>query len=182
MEASTDTQARRGGDCGRAIHGGKAMAALGCSGERGGDGSGGERERRGGRGRAWGRAGGGIEEAGGCWRSYPPVVAGERVRRGRAPVPTRVGGTGKGGGRGRRAGSAGWARWQGRWLAGPFGPGGKGGFFFFPFFSFSFFYVLFYLIWAFKQFINLCHLHHNCLCHIWHCPNIFVSIFENFYC
>ena len=76
--------------------------------------------------REWGRVGGGIEEAGGCWRSYPPVVAGERVRRGRAPVPTRVGGTEKGGGRGRRAGSAGWARRQGLWLAGPFGPGGRG--------------------------------------------------------
>ena len=72
MEASTDTQAQRGGDCGRAIHGSEAMAALDCGGEQGGDGSGGERERRGGRGRAWGRVGGGIEEAGGVLAILSP--------------------------------------------------------------------------------------------------------------
>ena len=58
----------------------------------------------------WGRLGGETEGAR-RRRPYPLVVAGERVRRGRTPVPTRVRGTGKGGDRGRRAGSAGWARW-----------------------------------------------------------------------
>ena len=170
----TDTQARRGVDCGRAIHDGEAMAALGCGGEQGGDGSGGERERRGGRGRAWGRVGGGIEEAG-ALAILSPCDAGEGVRWRPRPVAARNRGTGRG------CGAGSWAGWvAGCWLAGPFGPGGRGVFFFFPFFSF--FYVLFYLIWAFKQFINLCHLHNNCLCHIWHCPNIFVSTFENFIC
>ena len=63
--------------------------------------------------REWGRVGGGIEEAG-AWRPYPLLDAGEGVRWRRAPVPTRVGGTGKGdeaGGLGRLLVS--WARWAG---------------------------------------------------------------------
>ena len=63
METSTDTQARRRGDFGHAIHGGEAMAALGCSGERGGDGFGGERERRRSRGECGGEWGGETEGA-----------------------------------------------------------------------------------------------------------------------
>ena len=97
------------------------MAVLGCSRERGGDGSGGEREGAGAEGER-----GGEWEVGSRRRGRGSLILpGEVVGRERAPVPTRVGGTGKGGGRGRRAGSAGWARWQGLWLAGPFGPGGR---------------------------------------------------------
>ena len=145
MEASTDTQARRGGDCGRAIHGGEAMAALGCGGERGGDGSGGERERRGGRGRAWGRVGGRIEEAGGAGDLIPRLVAGEGGSVGTRPVPTRVGGTGEGDAVRElgRLGRPGWlrARGVGRWPCGWVGLPGPGGFP--PFLFFCNFFLLF---------------------------------------
>ena len=78
--------------------------------------------------------------------SPPGVGAGEAVGRGRAPVPTRVGGTGKGdeaGGLGRRLAS--WARWAG--LACELGRLVQWGFLFFSFlyFSFLFYFTLKYL-------------------------------------
>ena len=115
MEASTDTQTRRGGDYGRVIHGGEAMAALGCGGERGGDGSGGERERRGGRGRAWGRVGGETEGAR-RRRPYPHASSpARRVRLGRALFRPASGEQGKG----TLCGD--WAGWAGQADCGPGG-------------------------------------------------------------
>ena len=82
-----------GDGCGRAFHGGGSMAVLGCDG-------------RGERGGSEG-SGGGIEEAE-AWRPYPLLDTGEGVQWRRAPVPTLVGGTGKGRERrGRRARPAG---------------------------------------------------------------------------
>jgi len=73
--------------------------------------------------------------------SPPGVDAGEAVGRGRAPVPTLVGGTGKGRERpGERAGSAGWARWAGlvaSWAAWSRGV-------LFSFFSFVFCFCIFF--------------------------------------
>ena len=136
--------------------------------------------------RVWGRVGRGNRR-GAAWRPYPLVVAGERVRRGRTPVLTLVGGTVKWRERpGEWAGSAGWARWAG--LAASWAAWSRGG----PFLSFSFCLLLLYFLFFsfsvlfnlghFKYFINLCLLHLNYLCHIWHYPNIFVSTFENFCC
>ena len=58
-----------------------------------------------------------------------------------------------------------------------------------PFFVclFSVFFYYFFLLCLnhfkpFSHFIKMCLLHHNYLCNIWQPPNIFVSIFENFYC
>ena len=113
------------------------------------------------------------DRGGAAWRPYPLVVIGERVRRGRAPVPTRVGGTGKGGGRGRRAGSAGWARWV-SWARWPRGVWGV-----FLSLSFFFFSVLFHFK-VFSLLLKMCFLHHNYLCNIWRPPNIFVSILKTF--
>ena len=50
-------------------------------------------------------------------------------------------------------------------------------------FVFSFLFLFCFIQFrAFKYFIKLCLLLHNYLCHFWHCPNIFVSTFENFCC
>ena len=154
------------------------MAALGCGGERGGEvrwlwrGVGGARTE------ASVGVSGRRDRGGAAWRPYPLVVAGERVRRGRAPVPTRVGGTGKGGGRGRRAGSAGWARWVSwaRWPRGVWGVFLSLSFFLFFIFFFS---VLFHFK-VFSLLLKMCFLHHNYLCNIWRPPNIFVSILKTF--
>ena len=123
--------------------------------------------------------------------SPPGVGAGDAVGRGRAPVPTLVGGTGKGRERpGERAGSAGWARWAG--LACELGRLVQGGvgcllifciclflvlFFFFILFSFS-------VLIQFKIFmhsVKVCFLHLKYLGIICHTPNILVLMFENFY-
>ena len=80
--------------------------AVGNEGERGGS----EGRGRGGERGEWERG----PRRRGRWRPYPLLDAGEGVRRGRAPVPTLVGGTGKGRERPREAaGPAGWARWAG---------------------------------------------------------------------
>ena len=74
-------------------------------------------------------------------RSYPLLNAGEGVRRGRAPVPTLVRGTGKGSERsGERVGSAGWARWAG--LAASWAVWSRG--VLFLFFSFVFCFCIFF--------------------------------------
>ena len=108
------------------------MAALGCNGERGGDGSGGERERRGGRGRAWGRAGGAIEEAGGAGDLIP-----HRRRREGAAGTHPCSDPGQGNRERRRQGEAGRFGRVGQ-VAGAvaswaFRPRGEGGFLLFPF-------------------------------------------------
>ena len=113
-----------------------------------------------------GRVGERPEEAGGAGALILPV-AGEVVRRGPAPVPTPVGGTGRASGR--------WARPAGPGV-GPVGPGVQWGglllllffvlfsvlfcLFFYLFISFS---VLFHLK-VFRHFIKMCFLHHNCQC------------------
>ena len=115
MEASTDTQARRGGDCGRAIHGGEAMAALGCSGERGGDGFGGERERRRSRGECGGEWGGETEGA-----RRGDLIPSSRRRRGGVRLGRALFRPGSGEqGKGTRCGS--WAGWAGQAGCGPGG-------------------------------------------------------------
>ena len=98
--------------------------------------------------------GGGTEEAG-AWRPYPLLDAGEGVRRGRAPVPTLVGGTGKGRERPREAaGPAGWARWAG--LAASWAVWSRGR----VLFSFFFFCLLplYFLFFSFSVLFNLGHL------------------------
>ena len=98
--------------------------------------------------REWGQVGGGIEEAG-AWRPYPLLDACEGVRWGRAPIPTLVGGTGKGRERpGERAGSAGWARWAG--LAVSWAVWSSGGSFsLFSFFLLSSAFVFSFLLFLF---------------------------------
>ena len=96
-------------------------------------------------------------------------------------------------GRGNREGGE-RERWAGPGV-GPVGPGvqwggGPSPFFLFSlpvlfsvvfsFYLFIFFSVLFHLK-VFRYFIKMCFLHHNYQCIIWHPPNIFVQIFENFY-
>ena len=75
-------------------------------------------------GRGRGRAGEWCEWSGGieahAWRPYPLADDGEWVRRGYAPVPTPVGGIGKGTGK-EDLGWLGWVRWAG---PGGLGPGG----------------------------------------------------------
>ena len=62
-------------------------------------------------------------------------------------------------------------------------------FFFFLFvfsFVFSFFYLFSFLFLnhfkLLRHFIKMGLLHHNYLCNIWYKPNIFILMFENFYC
>ena len=108
--------------------------------ESGADLGGGKREAQGPRGERgeWERG----PRRRGCWRPYPP-----RRRRGgaagTAPVPTPVGGTGKGGE---------WERWAGPGV-GPVGPGvlWGGGLLLFPFlclcsFAFSFYLFIFFSV------------------------------------
>ena len=110
---------------------------------RGRVGSGGEWERRRNQGESGGEWEAGSRKRGRGGLILPGVGAGEVVGRECAPVPTRVGGTGKGGGRGRRAGPAGpvgwlaisWAVWSKR--------GGSFPFVLFSFFSFYLFSFLF---------------------------------------
>ena len=120
-----------------------------CGGGRGGSGRGGSggraqepRERA-------GRVGGGIEEER-AWRPYLRLVADERVRRGRAPVPSLVGGTGKGRERPSEVCQAGWA-----WGSAQLGQGPVGGFLF-PFFLFVFSFVFsfhfIYFLFCFTSF------------------------------
>ena len=114
------------------------------------------------------------EEAGGAGALILPV-AGEVVRRGPAPVPAPVGGTGKG-----ASGRGGLGRGSAQLGQGCCG----GAFSFFSFFLclcsfaisfylFIFFSVLFHLK-VFRYFIKMCFLHHNYQCNFWHGPNIFV--------
>ena len=86
--------------------------------------------------------------------SPPGVGADEVVGRGRAPVPTLVGGTGKGRERpGERAGSAGWARWAG--LAVSWAVWSRGVLFSFFFFCLL---LLYFLFFPFSVLFNLGHL------------------------
>ena len=88
-------------------------------------------------------------------------VAGEGVRRGRAPVPTPVGGTGKGRERPSEVGQAGWAWGLAQLGQGPVGGGFSSSLFLFVspllhflFFLFIFFSVLIHLK-AFRHFIKM---------------------------
>ena len=115
------TTAALGDTVGR--RGGQRWPWLGRS--HGGGGARMRRERRGSEVDLRGEGGAGTERAsGGEWEMgsrrrvrgdlIPSSTPARGVRRGRAPVPTLVGGTGKGRERpGERAGSAGWARWAG---------------------------------------------------------------------
>ena len=82
-------------------------------------------------------------------------------------------------------------RWAGRLGlgVGPVGPGSSGGVSFCFFVLFSFFVISFLLFICFsvlfqfklfRHFIKMCLPHHIYLCKIWHLPNIFILIFENF--
>ena len=86
--------------------------------------------------------------------SPPGVGAGEAVGRGRAPVPTLVGGTGKGrerpGGTGRFGG---WARWAG--LAASWAVWSRGVLSLFFFFCLL---LLYFLFFSFSVLFNLGHL------------------------
>ena len=175
---------------GRGYGAAMATAALGYGGEVGGDGSGGERERRGGRGRAWGRVGGETEGAR-RRRPYPHASSPARwVRRGRALFRPGSGEQGKGtlcgAGPARPARltagqGVGW--WPCGWVGLP-GPGGFPPFFVFFVISFSYLFSLSVLFSfrAFRHFIKWCLLHHNYQCNISQPSNIFALPFENLGC
>ena len=123
------------------------------------------------------------EEAGGAGALILPV-AGEGVRRGLPLFRPRSGEQGRG-----QVEEVGWAGGRPSRARGPVGGKDLLLFFFFSacsvsfafsFYLFIFFSVLFHLK-VFRYFIKMCFLHHNYQCIIWHPPNIFVQIFENFY-
>ena len=166
------------------------MAALGCSGERGGDGFGGERERRRSRGECGGEWGGETEGA-----RRGDLIPSSRRRRGGVRLGRALFRPGSGEqGKGTRCGS--WAGWAGQAGCGPGGLGGgragglgclvQGASPLFCFFVISFFYLfslsVLFSFRAFRHFIKWCLLHHNYQCNIWQPPNIFALPFENLGC
>ena len=135
---------RHSGLGGRGNDGGTSATALGRWGRRERRGSG-RRERR--RGEREGQVGG-MGGGRGVGAALSSPVAGEVVRRGPAPVPTPVGGTGKGRERPSEVGQASWAWGRPSWARVQWGGGSFSFFFLFVFsFVFSFFYLFFLLFY-----------------------------------
>ena len=129
-------------------NGGEHARAVGIEGEREVDLTGEAQRPRGRTGVSGREARGG----GGSWRPYPP-----RRRRGgaagTAPVPTPVGGTGKGA-RG-RGGLAGWAGGRPSWASGPVGGEGPSLSFFLLSVLFSVFFLFVYFLFCFISFKSI---------------------------